>query len=159
MEPWDYFYATQQPERPQKGGECWNFEAYFLESENESCNEQWHLWNSFCYDYDYNSDCEAVNTEIDNDEAFGPSTELVAMMKQLKLEHTHPKMAKQMLKDKKAQSIALLGSAQASQQEESFNYSKAIVGTSVAVLGVAAAIFAARRCSKRDDNNFERALL
>ena len=39
--------------------------------------------------------------------------------------------------------------------DDSANYSGAIIGTSVAVLGAAAAIFAARRCNKKD-NDFER---
>ena len=52
--------------------------------------------------------------------------------------------------------IALLSDADAAQEaDESGNYSEAIIGTSVAVLGTAAAIFAARRCTK-DDNHFER---
>ena len=51
--------------------------------------------------------------------------------------------------------IALLGAAQAPQEEESNNYSGAIIGASVAVLGTAAAIFAARRCNKNNDD-FER---
>ena len=59
----------------------------------------------------------------------------------------------------KEQETALLADAQAPQEEEAFNYSGAIVGTSVAVLGAAAAIIAARRCSKRDENDFERAIL
>ena len=53
---------------------------------------------------------------------------------------------------------ALLADAEAPQEEESFNYSGAI-GASVAVLGAAAALIAARRCSKRDESDFERALL
>ena len=44
--------------------------------------------------------------------------------------------------------------ADAPEVEES-NYSGAIIGTSVAVLGAAAAIFAARRC-KKDADHFER---
>ena len=44
--------------------------------------------------------------------------------------------------------------ADAPEAEES-NYSGAIIGTSVAVLGAAAAIFAARRC-KKDSDHFER---
>ena len=82
------------------------------------------------------------------------------MMEQLKKEHLNPRMVKKMLKNNKLQSIALLDATQThKQEEESFNYSGAIVGTSVAVLGVAAATMAARRCSKREADDFERALL
>ena len=41
--------------------------------------------------------------------------------------------------------------------DESVDYSGAIIGTSVAVLGAAAALFAVRRCSKKEDG-FERQL-
>ena len=50
--------------------------------------------------------------------------------------------------------LALLGAA-AQPQEEAADHSGAIIGTSLAVFGAAAAIFAARRCQKKD-NDFER---
>ena len=58
--------------------------------------------------------------------------------------------------DEKVQNIALLGAAQETEVEEGSDYQGAIVGTSLAVLGAAAAIFAARRCQKKDVNDFER---
>ena len=51
-----------------------------------------------------------------------------------------------------AEHTVLLEEAQA---EDESNYSGAIVGTSVAVLGAAAAFFAVRRC-KKDGDHFER---
>ena len=53
-------------------------------------------------------------------------------------------------------SLALLSSPQAPQVvDESVNYSGAIIGSSIAVLGAAAALYAFRRCAKKD-NDFER---
>ena len=64
---------------------------------------------------------------------------------------------KKVLRTRKARkNIALLSAAQAeAPQEESTNYSGAVIGASVAVLGAAAAIFAAKKCNKKD-NDFER---
>ena len=51
---------------------------------------------------------------------------------------------------------ALLGASQTPQEaNESFNYSGAIIGASVAALGTAAAIIATKRCNKID-NDFDR---
>ena len=50
--------------------------------------------------------------------------------------------------------LVLLG-ATAQPQEEAADHSGAIIGTSLAIFGAAAAIFAARRCQKKD-NDFER---
>ena len=51
---------------------------------------------------------------------------------------------------------ALLGASQTPQEaNESFNYSGAIIGASVAALGTAAAIIATKHCNKKD-NDFER---
>ena len=58
-----------------------------------------------------------------------------------------------MLFQKASKSIALLGASQTPQEaDESFSYSGAIIGASVAVLGTAAAIIAARSCNKKDYN-------
>ena len=155
-------WCATQPGRP--GDECWNFSAWTYSSDDDFCNLQWTAWDEYCYGCEYNEACMAVDTDVNNagDDFWEWDIEWEhdGMMQQLKKDHTNPKMAKQMFKNKKAQKIALLSAAQAPQQEEeSFNYSGAIVGTSVAVLGVAAAIFAARRCSKREEGDFERALL
>ena len=71
----------------------------------------------------------------------------------------NPALYKQMIKvnAKRAETLALLSATKTAQEtaDESGNYSKAIIGTSIALLGPAAAIFAARRCTKKD-NDFER---
>ena len=73
---------------------------------------------------------------------------MMAIMKVIK-----PKGIKQMIK---AEKIALLNAAQGPQEvDDSVNYSGAIIGTSIAVLGAAAALFAIRRCNKKD-NDFAR---
>lgn len=76
-----------------------------------------------------------------------------------RVEHAKAKANKKARKATQfSENIALLGAAQAveaPQVEESQDYTGAIVGTSMAVLGAAAAIFAIRRCTKKD-NDFER---
>ena len=79
-------------------------------------------------------------------------------MKKFMNRGVNPTLFKQMIKvnAKRAETLALLSATQTAQEtDESGNYSGAIIGTSIAVLGAAAAIFAARRCTKKD-NDFER---
>ena len=55
--------------------------------------------------------------------------------------------------------IALLGAApeiETPQADEGFEYQGAIIGTSVAVFAAVAAISAARRCQKKNGDEFER---
>ena len=54
-------------------------------------------------------------------------------------------------------SLVLLSTDQ--QAEEAEDHSGVVIGASIAVLGTAAAVFAARKCMKKEGNdNFERAV-
>ena len=54
-------------------------------------------------------------------------------------------------------SLVLLSTDQ--QTEETEDHSGVVIGTSIAILGTAAAVFAARKCMKKEVNdNFERAI-
>jgi len=54
-------------------------------------------------------------------------------------------------------SLVLLSTDQ--QAEEAEDHSGVVIGTSIAILGTAAAVFAARKCMKKEVNdNFERAI-
>ena len=54
-------------------------------------------------------------------------------------------------------SLVLLSTEQ--QAEEAEDHSGVVIGASIAVLGTAAAVFAARKCMKKEGNdNFERAI-
>ena len=70
----------------------------------------------------------------------------------------NPALYKQMIKvnAKRAEKLALLSATQTDQEtDESGNFTRAIIGTSIAVLGAATVIFATKRCTKKD-NDFER---
>ena len=49
--------ACTQPERPIYDGECWNYDAWFYESDNEGCNFMWEDWDDYCHCTDYNDVC------------------------------------------------------------------------------------------------------
>ena len=76
----------------------------------------------------------------------------------LKSRQVKPAAYKKMLRSQmvaKPETVALLGAAQAQEQVDDSVNSGAIIGTSLAVFGAAAAIYAIRRNMKKD-NDFER---
>ena len=75
------------------------------------------------------------------------------------LEEDRTVFMKKKLDLRKEKRLVLLGKKSASHEaEDGFNYSGLIKGTSITVLGAAAAIFAIRQCSKKreESDSFER---
>ena len=88
---------------PDFSGECWSFDAWTYSSFIEHCDNMWMEWDAWCYGCDYNDNCHAVDEAVSDagDDFWGWDLdwEHVAMMKQLRKDHTNPKMAKQMFKN------------------------------------------------------------
>ena len=147
-------FTIEQPARPSPDGQyghCWNYDAWMYDSDDTDCNNLWDAWDDYCWNEGYPKVCVDVEDQVDNDPDFFDFYQLT-MKKKLSVGFI-TKEIKQMIK---AEKIALLDAAQDPQEvDESFNYSGAIIGTSIAVLGAAAATFAVRRCNKKD-NDFER---
>lgn len=165
------------PERPYD--ECWNYDAWLYESDNEKCNIMWEDWDIHCDDCS-DVGCSEVSEAVEllgwwdwldaeedwqdeywvdeDDEDFFAEVDNWDYWLNMKKKGAKTHQIKKVLRTKKMtrKNIALLSAAQAqAPQEESTNYSGAVIGASVAVLGAAAAIFAAKKCNKKD-NDFER---